>query len=157
MKSFFKPLIILSIILALFVPGATIKVQARIDNAPECVLKAVRDFRVVVGFGATLEVKRDEEFVGKLHHNIARIEIKGVWYEVSRNNVMLVTSECVLKAVRDFRVVVGRRDTREVKRGEEFVGKLHPNVATVKINGVWYQVSRNEVMLVSSNVPEKNR
>jgi hypothetical protein len=117
----------------------------------------VRDFRVVVGFGATLEVKRDEEFVGKLHHNIARIEIKGVWYEVSRNNVMLVTSECVLKAVRDFRVVVGRRDTREVKRGEEFVGKLHPNVATVKINGVWYQVSRNEVMLVSSNVPEKNR
>ena len=62
-----------------------------------------------------------------------------------------------MKAVRDFRVVVGFGATLEVKRDEEFVGKLHPNIARIKINGVWYQVSRNEVMLVSSNVPEKNR
>src|SRR5436190_2745644 len=91
MKSFLKPVIILSIILAFFVPGTSIEVQAQIDNVPECVLKAVRDFRVIVGPVATLEVKRGEEFVGKLYSNIARIKISGVWYEVSRNDVMLVS------------------------------------------------------------------
>jgi hypothetical protein len=35
--------------------------------------------------------------------------------------------------------------TIEVERGQKFLGKLYPNMARVKIEGVWYEVSRNNV------------
>jgi hypothetical protein len=86
-----KAVIIVSIILVFLVPGASIKVQAQTDNAPECTLAAVRDFKIVVGPGATIEVQRGQSFLGKLYPNLVRININGVWFEVSRNDVMLIS------------------------------------------------------------------
>jgi hypothetical protein len=77
----------LSRILELF----ALKIQAQTDIVPKCVFAAVRDFNVVVGPGQTIEVKRGEQFLGKMYPNIARIRINGIWYEVSRNNVNLVS------------------------------------------------------------------
>jgi hypothetical protein len=53
--------------------------------------------------------------------------------------------ECVLQATRDFKVVVAPGATIEVQRGQPFLGKLYPNMARIKIEGVWYEVSRNNV------------
>ena len=86
MKSLFKIAIVVSV-LAFFVPEVSIKLQAQTDNAPLCMMKAVRDFKIVVAAGATIEVERGQKFLGKLYPNMARIKIEGVWYEVSRNNV----------------------------------------------------------------------
>jgi hypothetical protein len=58
-----------------------------------------------------------------------------------------------LAAVRDFNIVVGPGQTIDVKQGEQFLGKMYPNLARIKMNGIWYEVSRNNVMLVSWNVP----
>ncbi len=91
MKSVLKLLIFVSIILVFLAPGASIMVQAQTDNAPECVLTAVRYFRLSVAPGASIEIQQGEQFVGKLWPNIARIKINGVWYEVARNNVTLVS------------------------------------------------------------------
>ena len=88
MKSLFKIAIVVSV-LAFFVPEASIKLQAQADNAPLCMMKAVRDFKIVVTPGATIEVQRGEEVLGKMYPNMARIQINGVWYEVSRNDVVL--------------------------------------------------------------------
>jgi hypothetical protein len=52
---------------------------------------------------------------------------------------------CVLQATRDFRIVVAAGATIEVERGQKFSGKLYPNMARIKIEGVWYEVSRNNV------------
>jgi hypothetical protein len=88
MKSLFKIAIVVSV-LAFFVPEVSIKLQAQTDNAPLCMMKAVRDFKIVVAPGATIEVQSGEEFLGKMYPNMARIKIGEVWYEVSRNDVML--------------------------------------------------------------------
>jgi len=77
MKSVLKFEIIVSIILLFFALGASIKVQAQTDNAPECVLAAVRYFRISVTPGASIEIQQGEQFVGKLWPNIARIKING--------------------------------------------------------------------------------
>jgi hypothetical protein len=87
MKSLPKLVVFLSVILAFFVPGASIKLQAQDDGVRVCVLQATRDFKIVVAAGATIEVERGQQFPGKLYPNMARIKIEGVWYEVSRNNV----------------------------------------------------------------------
>jgi hypothetical protein len=87
MKSLFKVITVVSVILAFFISGASIKIQAQDDGVRACVLQATRDFKIVVAAGATIEVERDQKFLGKLYPNMARIKIEGVWYEVSRNNV----------------------------------------------------------------------
>jgi hypothetical protein len=87
MKSLFRLLIVSSIVLFFLIPGAAIKLQASDDGVRECVLEATRDFKIVVGPGATIEVQNRQQFPGKLYPNMARIKIEGVWYEVSRNNV----------------------------------------------------------------------
>jgi hypothetical protein len=91
MKSVLKFGMIASLILASFVSSAPIKVQAQTDIAPKCVLAAVRDFAVTIGPGQTIEVKQGQQFLGKMYPNLARIRLNGIWYEVSRNNVNLVT------------------------------------------------------------------
>ena len=85
MKSLFKVVTVVSLILAF--PLVSIKIQAQDDGVRACVLQATRDFRIVVAAGATIEVERDQKFLGKLYPNMARIKIEGIWYEVSRNNV----------------------------------------------------------------------
>jgi hypothetical protein len=87
MKSLFKVVTVVSVILAFFISEASIKLQASDDGVRECVLQATRDFKVLVGPGATIEVARGQQFLGKLYPSMARIKIEGVWYEVSRNNV----------------------------------------------------------------------
>ena len=87
MKSLFKVVTIVSVILAFFVSGASLKLQAQDDGVRPCVLQATRDFKIVVTPGATIEVQRGQQFLGKLYPNMARIKIEVVWYEVSRNNV----------------------------------------------------------------------
>ena len=52
---------------------------------------------------------------------------------------------CVLQATRDFKVVVSAGATIEVERGQQFPGKLYPSMARIKIEGIWYEVSRNNV------------
>ncbi len=64
-----------------------------------------------------------------------------------------VAPKCVLAAVRDFNVVTGPGQTIEVKQGQKFLGKMYPDIARIRMNGVWYVVSRNNVNLVSWNVP----
>jgi hypothetical protein len=91
MKSVLKFGIIASVIGAFLVSSAPIKVEAQTDIAPKCVLAAVRDFAITVGPGQTIEVKQGQKFLGKMYPNLARIKMNGIWYEVSRNNVMLVT------------------------------------------------------------------
>jgi hypothetical protein len=87
MRSLFKVVTVVSVILAFFISEDSIKVQASDDGVRECVLQATRDFKVSVGAGATIEVQRGQQFLGKLYPSMARIKIEGVWYEVSRNNV----------------------------------------------------------------------
>ena len=87
MKSLFKVIAVVSVILAFFLSGTSITLQASDDGVRECVLQATRDFKVVVGAGATIEVERGQQFPGKLYPSMARIKIEGIWYEVSRNNV----------------------------------------------------------------------
>ena len=53
--------------------------------------------------------------------------------------------ECVLQATRDFKIVVAAGATIEVERGQQFPGKLYPSMARIKIEGIWYEVSRNNV------------
>jgi hypothetical protein len=91
MKSVLKFGMIASLILAYFVSNAPIKVQAQTDIAPKCVLAAVRDFPVTIGLGQTIEVKQGQQFLGKMYPNLARIRVNGIWYEVSRNNVNLIS------------------------------------------------------------------
>lgn len=91
MKSVLKFGKIASLILAFFVSSAPIKVQAQTDIAPKCVLAAVRDFAIAIGPGQTIEVKQGQQFLGKMYPNLARIRVNGIWYEVSRNNVNLVS------------------------------------------------------------------
>jgi hypothetical protein len=87
MKSLPELAVVVSVILAFFVSGASIKIQAQDDGVRACVLQATRDFKIVVAPGATIEVERGQKFLGKLYPNMARVKIEGVWYEVSRNNV----------------------------------------------------------------------
>ena len=91
MKSVLNFGMIASLILAFFVSSAPIKVQAQTDIAPKCVLAAVRDFAIAIGPGRTIEVKQGQQFLGKMYPNLARIRVNGIWYEVSRNNVNLVS------------------------------------------------------------------
>jgi len=91
MKSVSKFGIIASVILAFLIPGAAIKIQAQTDIAPKCILAAVRDFNIAIGPGQTIEVKRGQQFLGKMYPNMAKIRMGGIWYEVSRNDVNLVT------------------------------------------------------------------
>ena len=91
MKSVLKFGKIASLILAFFVSSAPIKVQAQTDIAPKCVLAAVRDFAIAIGPGQTIEVKQGQQFLGKMYPILARIRVNGIWYEVSRNNVNLVS------------------------------------------------------------------
>ena len=91
MKSLPKLAGVVLVILAFFVSGASIKLRAQDDGVRTCVLQATRDFKIVVAAGSTIEVQRGQQFSGKLYPNMARIQIKGVWYEVSRNDVMLVS------------------------------------------------------------------
>jgi hypothetical protein len=88
MKSLFKIAMVVSV-LAFFAPEASVKLQAQTDNSPLCMMKAVRDFKIVVAPGATIEVQSGEEFLGKMYPNMARIKIRDTWYEVSRNDVTL--------------------------------------------------------------------
>lgn len=87
MKSPPKLAAVVSVILTFFVSGASTKLQAQDDGVRPCVLQATRDFKIPVAAGATIEVERGQQFVGKLYPSMARIKIEGVWYEVSRNNV----------------------------------------------------------------------
>ena len=87
MKSLFRLLIVGSVVLSFVMPGASIKLQAQDDGVRPCMLQATRDFKIVVGPGATIEVQRGQQFLGKLYPSMARINIQEVWYEVSRNNV----------------------------------------------------------------------
>jgi hypothetical protein len=89
MKSVQKVVTTVAIILSFLGPGVSIKVQAQ-DYAPKCIMEAARDFKVVIGPGATIEIQRGQQFPAKLYPNLARISINGVWYEVSRNDVNLV-------------------------------------------------------------------
>jgi hypothetical protein len=91
MKSVLNFGMIASLILAFFVSSAPIKVQAQTDIAPKCVLAAVRDFAIAIRPGQTIEVKQGQQFLGKMYPNLARIRVNGIWYEVSRNNVNLVS------------------------------------------------------------------
>jgi hypothetical protein len=91
MKSVFKFGIIASVILAFLISSAPIKVEAQTDIAPKCVLAAVRDFVITIGPGQTIELKQGQQFLGKMYPNRARIRMSGIWYDVSRNNVTLVT------------------------------------------------------------------
>src|SRR4029453_5733217 len=87
MKSLPKLAVVVSVILAFFVSGASIKIQAQDDGVRAGVFKAPRNFKIGVSPGATIEVERGQKFLGKLYPNMARVKIEGVWYEVSRNNV----------------------------------------------------------------------
>jgi len=87
MKPLFKVVTVASVILAFFVSGASIKLRAQDDGVRPCVLQATRDFKIAVAPGATIEVERGQQLLGKLYPSMARIKIEGIWYEVSRNNV----------------------------------------------------------------------
>jgi hypothetical protein len=87
MKSLFKVVTVVSVILMFFISEASIKLQASDDGVRECLIQATRDFKIVVSAGATIEVERGQQFLGKLYPSMARIKIEGIWYEVSRNNV----------------------------------------------------------------------
>ena len=63
MKSLPKLAVVVSVILAFFVSGASIKIQAQDDGVRACVLQATRDFKIVVAPGATIEVERDQKFL----------------------------------------------------------------------------------------------
>lgn len=87
MKSLPKLAVVVSVFLAFFVLGTSVKVQAQGDSVRPCTLQATRDFMIVAAPGVTIEVKNRQQFLGKLYPDKARIELNGIWYEVSRNNV----------------------------------------------------------------------
>jgi hypothetical protein len=54
-------------------------------------------------------------------------------------------AERIVKARQDFKIPVSATGNIEVKRGEQLLAKIYPNIAKIKIGGVWYDVSRNWV------------
>jgi hypothetical protein len=77
MKSLPKLALVVSVILAFFVSGASIKIQAQDDGVRACVLQATRDFKIIVTAGGAIEVERGQKFLGKLYPSMARIKIEG--------------------------------------------------------------------------------
>jgi len=63
---------------------------AQPDPCPKCVLRAIRDVRISLGYGASIAVHQGETFTGRMCLNLVRIEINGIQYEASRNDFSLV-------------------------------------------------------------------
>jgi hypothetical protein len=63
--------------------------------------------------------------------------------------------EVVVVARETFSIKVGESGSVDVTRGQQFTGKIYGNYAKIKYNGIWYQVSRNQVSTlgVNPNVP----
>ena len=53
-------------------------------------LKAIRNFRIPLGHGASIEVHQGETFTGRMCLDLVRIEINGIQYKASRNDFSLV-------------------------------------------------------------------
>jgi len=65
-------------------------ISAFANDVPESLLKAREDFSIQISTSGTIDVKRGQQFVGKVYANMAKIRINGVWYQVSRNQVTTV-------------------------------------------------------------------
>jgi hypothetical protein len=63
--------------------------------------------------------------------------------------------EVVVRARQDFSARVSDTASIDVKRGEQYMGKIYGSYAKIKYNGIWYEVSRNMVstLNVDPNVP----
>jgi hypothetical protein len=60
------------------------------DNVPEVLVKSRFDFSIPVTASGAIQVKRGEHFIGKIYANKAEIRIRGIWYDVSRNQVTTI-------------------------------------------------------------------
>jgi len=57
---------------------------------PECIVKAREDFSIELGDVGTVDVKRGEQYLGKIYGNYAKIKHRGIWLKVSRNQVTTI-------------------------------------------------------------------
>jgi hypothetical protein len=56
--------------------------------------------------------------------------------------------KCVLRATRDVRISLASGPSIEVHQGETFTGRMCLNLVRIDINGIQYEVSRNDFSLV---------
>ena len=61
--------------------------------------------------------------------------------------------DCLLEFVSDYDLPVNGAATMEIKRGDQFIGRIFPDRAKIKINGLWYNVPRNAIMVRNWQVP----
>lgn len=56
--------------------------------------------------------------------------------------------EVIVVARETFSIKLGDVGSVDVTRGEQYIGKIYGNYAKIKHNGIWLQVSRNQVSTV---------
>jgi hypothetical protein len=62
--------------------------------------------------------------------------------------------ECLLEFVSDYKLQMSAGGgVMDIKRKEQFVGRIYPSEAKIKIDRLWYTVPRNAVMVRSWTVP----